>query len=96
MYPGLTDADCQIAEFRFREARAEAQRWRLALAERPVPTSAETAPQAIRRLVGTLLVRLGHRLSGTHRTDPADAPLAPPSHLPSAAWERLAPPGRPT
>jgi hypothetical protein len=63
MYPGLSDADRQVAEFRYRHLVAEGQRQQFAASARPATRTGRQSP-AIRHQIGTLLVRAGQSLQG--------------------------------
>ena len=62
MYPGLTDTDCRVAEFRLHDLRTEAQRRRCGADGRPGTGAAGQG--AVRQRLGLLLVRAGQRLPG--------------------------------
>lgn len=70
MYPGLTDADCQVADFRRRERQLEAQRRRIGADARTETSPA--APGAVRSWLESLLVRAGRVFAGRARHLPAD------------------------
>ena len=66
MYPGLSEADCQVAGFRYRQLVSEGQHQQLVSGV--LPRSAETRSllTTFQQGLGTLLVRAGHRLRGVN------------------------------
>ena len=62
MYPGLSDADCQVAAFRYRQLMNEGQRQQVSAGARPVSGVSRSVPQSVRRQVGAFLVSAGQRL----------------------------------
>ena len=64
MYPGLSEADCQVAAFRYRQLVAEGQRQQIAAGEHPVSGVTRWMSGCVRRQVGTLLVCAGQGLQG--------------------------------
>ena len=62
MYPGLSDADCQVAAFNYRQLVDEGQRQRVAARVRPVSGVNRWMSGSVRRQVGTLLLHAGQRL----------------------------------
>ena len=62
MYPGLSDADCQVATFHFRQLVDEGQRQQVSAGARPTSGVTRVVCASVRRQVGTFLVRTGQRL----------------------------------
>jgi hypothetical protein len=73
MVPGLSEADCRVAEFRYQQMRAEAQRQRVAGAASPTGGGAHQLPAVLRRLPGTLLARVGWSPKSEQRPAPTGA-----------------------
>ena len=61
MYPGLSDADCQVARFHFQQLVDEGQRQQVTASARP-PSGVTRVVSASLRQVGALLVCTGRRL----------------------------------
>jgi hypothetical protein len=64
MYPGLSDADCQVAAFHFRQLVDEGQRQQVVAGASPVSGVTRAVSGSVRRQVGALLVCAGQRLQG--------------------------------
>jgi hypothetical protein len=64
MYPGLSDADCQVAAFRHRQLMNEGQRQQRSTGVPPVSGVSRLGSISVRQQVGALLVRAGQRLQG--------------------------------
>ena len=64
MYPGLSDADCQVATFHYRQLMNEGQRQQVSAGARPASGVTRLASGSVRRQVGALLVCAGQRLQG--------------------------------
>ncbi len=64
MYPGLSDADCQVATFHYRQLVDEGQRQRLSAGERSTSAVTRLVCGSMRRQIGVLLVFAGQRLQG--------------------------------
>ena len=64
MYPGLSDADCQVAAFHFRQLVDEGQRQQFVAGARPVSGVTRVVSRSVRRQVGAFLVCAGQRLQG--------------------------------
>jgi hypothetical protein len=64
MYPGLSDADCQVAAFHFRQLVNEGQRQQMSAGARPAPGAARLMSGSVRQQVGAFLVYAGQRLQG--------------------------------
>ena len=62
MYPGLSEVDCRVAEFRYQQMRVEGQQQQVAAAARPAATGTRLGSMALRQHAGALLVRAGQRL----------------------------------
>ena len=67
MYPGLTEADCRVAEFRFREMQTESQLRRC---------GAHPGTGATRQRLGALMVWAGRLLAGRALHLPAGGAVA--------------------
>jgi hypothetical protein len=77
MVPGITDTECRIAEFRYRELHAEADRQRRAASAAPVPAGRVRVVETIQRHIGAVMEQFSHLLQGVRTqeaTDPAAAP----------------------
>ncbi len=64
MIIGLSDADCQVAGFRYRQLVAEGQQGRLVASGSSVADAPHLLPTPIRQQIGMLLVRVGQRMQG--------------------------------
>jgi hypothetical protein len=64
MYPGLSDADCQVATFHYRQLVNEGQRQQNSAGASPVSGVSRLMARSVRRQVGALLVCAGQRLQG--------------------------------
>ena len=64
MYPGLSEADCQVAAFHYRQLVVAGQRQQISADARPAAGSTQLVSGSVRRQVGALLVRAGQRLRG--------------------------------
>jgi hypothetical protein len=62
MFPGLNEADCRVAEFRYAQMVTEGQRQQTAAGVRPARSGNIPAWVDIRGPIGTFLVRVGQRL----------------------------------
>ena len=62
MYPGLSDADCQVATFRYRQLMDEGQRQQVSAGARPTSGVTRVVFASVRRQVGAFLVYAGRRL----------------------------------
>jgi hypothetical protein len=73
MLPGITDTDCRIAEFRFRDLRANAERQRIS-AQASAPESHRLGRVAlVHGQLNSLMRRISHGLHGIHVLETADA-----------------------
>ena len=66
MYPGLSDADCQVATFRYHQLVGEGQRQQFVEDARLTAGITRLDSASIRRQIGELLVCAGQRLQGVH------------------------------
>jgi hypothetical protein len=66
MYPGLSDADCQVAAFHFRQLVNEGQRQQFLAGAHPASGVTWLVSGSVCRQVGMLLVCAGHRLQDVH------------------------------
>ena len=64
MYPGLSEADCQVAGFHFRQLMDEGQQQQVIARVRPASADGPSLTTALRQQVGSALVRGGQRLQG--------------------------------
>jgi hypothetical protein len=64
MYPGLSDADCQVAAFRYQQMVNEGQRQQISADAHPSSGVSRFVFGSVRRQVGALLVSVGQRLHG--------------------------------
>jgi len=64
MYPGLSDADCQVAGFRYRQLVAEGQHQQVVAGVHPGSAETRSGTTTFQQGLSTLLVRAGHRLHG--------------------------------
>ncbi|HEX5992958.1 MAG TPA: hypothetical protein VFY70_10345 [Thermomicrobiales bacterium] len=62
MYPGLSDADCQVAAFNYRQLVDEGQRQQFVAGASPVSGVNRWMFGFVRRQAGTLLLNAGQRL----------------------------------
>ena len=80
MVPGITDTECRIAEFRYRELHAEADRQRRAASAAPVPVGRVRVMETFQRHIDAVMVQFSHLLQGV-RTQEAMDPAAAPGTL---------------
>ena len=64
MYPGLSDADCQVAAFHYRQLVNEGQRQQISTGAGSASGVTRVVSRSVRRQVGALLVCAGQRLQG--------------------------------
>ena len=64
MIIGLSDADCQVAGFRYRQLVAEGQQGQFVASGSSVADAPRLMSTLIRQQIGMLLVRVGERLQG--------------------------------
>ena len=64
MVPGVSESDCRVAEFRYRQMLHEGQHQQFAAGACPGSTAACSVSPSLRRQFGVLLVRAGERLQG--------------------------------
>ena len=64
MYPGLSDADCQVATFHYRQLVGEGQRQQLVMDVLPASARISGVSVSVRQQVSALLLRAGQRLQG--------------------------------
>jgi hypothetical protein len=62
MYPGLSEADCQVAGFRYQQLVAEGRHQQFVARVRPVAVSSRAVPFSLRQQLGARLVRVGERI----------------------------------
>ena len=68
MYPGLSEADCQVAAFHYRQLVDEGQRQQVSTGSRSASGVTRLVSGSVRRQVGALLVHAGQRLQGVRMT----------------------------
>lgn len=64
MYPGLSEADCQVAGFRYRQFVAEGQVRQFIASVCPGSADSRSGTTPLHQRLGVLLVRAGSRLQG--------------------------------
>ena len=64
MYPGLSDADCQVAGLRFRQLVSEGQHRQLVAGLRAGPADSRSGRTMFQQRLCPLLVRAGSRRQG--------------------------------
>jgi hypothetical protein len=64
MYPGLSDADCQVANFHYRQLVNEGQRQQVTASARPPSGVTRLVSGSVRRQVGAFMVSAGQRIQG--------------------------------
>ena len=64
MYPGLSDADCQVAASHYRQLVNEGQRQQISAGAPPVSDVSRLMARSARRQLGAFLVCAGQRLQG--------------------------------
>ena len=64
MFPGLSEADCQVAGFHYRQLVDEGQRQQGAARVLPAPLSSRAVSFSLRQQLGAFLVHAGERLQG--------------------------------
>ena len=73
MVPGFTDTECRIAEFRFRELRAHAERQRLAAQASLTESDRLGRIAAVHGQLDALVRRMSHSLHGIRIWETAGA-----------------------
>jgi hypothetical protein len=76
MVPGITDTECRIAEFRYRELHAEADRQRLA-ATACAQNDRGGVTETLQRRIGALIEQAIHLLQGEHTPEATERAAAP-------------------
>jgi hypothetical protein len=64
MFPGLSEADCQVAAFYHRQLMAEGQHQQIIAGVRPGSAETRSAATTLQQRLVTLLVGGGHHLLG--------------------------------
>ena len=64
MYPGLSEVDCRVAEFRYQQMLVDGQHHQVVEGARPAAAGTRSESMSLRQQVGTLLVSAGQRLQG--------------------------------
>ena len=62
MYPGLSEADCQVAGFRYQQLVAKGRQQQAVAGLRPVSVSSRAVFSSLRQQVGAFLVLAGEHL----------------------------------
>ena len=62
MYPGLSEVDCRVAEFRYQQMLVDGQHQQVVEGARPAAAGTRSVSMSLRQQVGTLLVSAGQRL----------------------------------
>ncbi len=66
MYPGLSEADCQVAGFRYRQLVSEGQHRQFIANARPASADTFSASARFQQRLGTFLVRAADRFQDLH------------------------------
>ena len=77
MVPGITDTECRIEEFRYRELHAEAERQRLAALAARVPAGRGGVMETMQRRIGALMEQASHLLQGVRTQEATERAAAP-------------------
>ncbi len=77
MVPGITDTECRMAEFRFRELLAEADRQRRAASAADAPENRVHVRETIHRHLAAVMEPFSHLLQGVRTRGAADPAAAP-------------------
>jgi hypothetical protein len=77
MVPGITDTECRIAQFRYRELRVEAERQRRATFTAPVPAGRVSVMETIHRRIGALMEQASQLLQSVRTQEAMDHDAAP-------------------
>ena len=77
MVPGITDTDCRIAQFRYREVQAEAERQRLADLAVRVPPDRVGVMETMQRYIGALMEQASKRLQLVRTQEATERAAAP-------------------
>src|SRR3954447_3947991 len=64
MYPGLSEADCQVAAFHYRQLVNDGQRQQISAGTHSAPRITHVVSRSLRQQIGVLLVCAGERLLG--------------------------------
>jgi hypothetical protein len=62
MYPGLSAADCRVAEFRYQQMLVEGQHQQVVAGAHPGASGTRPVSTSLRQQLGALLVHAGQRL----------------------------------
>jgi hypothetical protein len=62
MYPGLSAADCRVAELRYQQMLVEGQHQQFVAGAHPGASGTRPVSTSLRQQLGTLLVHAGQRL----------------------------------
>ena len=69
MFPGMNEADCRVAEFRYHQMVGEGQRQQAAAGVVRTRVASAPATHTIQRRFGAFLVRIGQRLHHAYAID---------------------------
>jgi hypothetical protein len=64
MYPGLSELDCRVAEFRYQQMLVEGRYQQFVAGARAATAGTRSVSMSLRQQVGAFLVRAGQRLQG--------------------------------
>ena len=64
MYPGLSEADCQVAGFRYQQMLIKGQHQQIVAGVRPPAAGSRSGSTSLRQQVGVFLICAGQRLHG--------------------------------
>ena len=79
MVPGITDTECRVAAFRYRERLASVERQRIASQVRPAQSDPAGLFAVIHGPVNTLMSRMSRSLQGIHSAEAAGATARTPA-----------------
>ncbi len=71
MYPGLSEADCQVAGFHYRQLVNEGQRQQAAAGGRSASAGIRSVAMSLQQQVDMLLMRAVHRHQGMRESIPS-------------------------
>jgi hypothetical protein len=77
MYPGLSDADCRVAAFHFRQLVDEGQRQQFVAGASPVSGVTRVVSRSVRQQGGAFLVCAAQRLQGMQAVTRQSIALTP-------------------
>jgi hypothetical protein len=77
MVPGITETECRIAQLRFRELHAEAERQRRAANSAPSTASRASVTETMQRHIGALMEHASQLLQGVRAQEATEQAAAP-------------------